>query len=374
MKEEKKNIMKFAVEAIELAQSVLTVSKACAVRTTVSVLECIKISAYNDVLTLLATDGELSIQDKIKADVLEEGEICVPGKTFADFICKLADRTITVSVCEKGIEIKYEDSVSYIQALGVEEFPKLNFDINENNFVVNQKRFKNLVAGTTFCCATDDSRPLLKGCLVEAEGEEITLTALDGYRLAVGKEKLESASGNLKIICPCRTMLEISKMLTGEEENIVVYTAGGMMMIRIGETILTSRLYQGEFINRNSIIPKEFGTRAIVKKADVENSIERASVLIKGDKNNLVIMDVRNGFIRITSNSDMGGVDERVKADIEGKEIKIAMNSKFVYDAVKAIGSEEVVFGFNSAISPFICKEKENEDYLYLILPVRTTY
>lgn len=373
MKEEDKHIMKFAVETTDLSQAVITVSKACATKTIVSVLECIKISAYNDVLTLLATDGELSIQEKIRAEVLEEGEICVPGKTFTDFICKLPDRTITVNTCEKGIEIKYEDSVSYIQALGAEEFPKLNFDINENNFVVNQKKFKDLVARTTFCCATDDSRPLLKGCLVEAEGEEITLTALDGYRLAVGKENLVSASGNLKIICPCRTLLEISKMLTGEEENIAVYTAGGMMMIRIGETILTSRLYQGEFINRHSIIPKEFTTRATVKKADIEDSIGRASVLIKGDKNNLIIMDIKNGAIRITSNSDMGGVDEKVEADIEGKELKIAMNSKFVYDAVKAMGSEEVVFGFNSAIAPFVCTERENKDYLYLILPVRTT-
>ncbi len=365
--------MKFAVGAIDLSQSVMTVSKACATKTTVAVLECIKISAYNDVLTLTATDGEIAIEDKIKADVLEEGEFCVPGRTFSDFILRLSDKDITVSTCEKGIEIKYGDSVSNIQVLPADEFPKMNFDINENHFVINQKKFKDLVAGTAFCCATDESRPILKGCLLETENGFLTITALDGYRLAVGKEEILSASGNLKMICPCRTLQEISKMLVKEEEELTVYTSGGMLMISMGNTVLTSRLYQGDFINRNSIIPKDFSTVVTMKKAEMEEVIGRASVLIKGDKNNLIIMDIKNGEIRITSSSEMGGVDEKVDAQIEGKEIRIAMNSKFVFDAVKAMKGQEVELKLNTPTSPFICEEKENKDYLYLILPVRTT-
>lgn len=365
--------MKFSVDATDLSEAVVTVSKACANKTTVAVLECIKVSAYNDVLTMVATDGEIAIQKKIKAEVLEEGEICVPGKTFSDFICRLTERTITVTTCEKGIKINYENSLSYIQVLPVEEFPDINFDINENNFVMSKEKFKTLVAKTSFCCATDDSRPLLKGCLIETDEKGINFTALDGYRMALGREDIESASGKLRLICPCRTLLEISKMLSSDEGNVTIYTRSGMMMISIDDTILTSRLYQGEFINKNSIIPKQFDTYVKVRKDVLEDSIGRASVLIKGDKNNLIIMDIKNGHIRITSNSDMGGVDEMVEADISGKELKIAMNSKFVYDAIRSINADEVLFSFNSPISPFTCTEKENKDYLYLILPVRTS-
>lgn len=364
--------MKFSVDATDLSDAVVTVSKACANKTTVAVLECIKISAYNDVLTMVATDGEIAIQKKIKAEVMEEGEICVPGKTFSDFICRLTD-AITVTTCDKGIKINYANSLSYIQVLPVEEFPDINFDINENNFVMSKEKFKTLVSKTSFCCATDEARPLLKGCLIETDENSINLTALDGYRMAVGREDIESASGKLRIICPCRTLLEISKMLSSNEGNVTIYTRSGMMMISIDDTILTSRLYQGEFINRNSITPKQFDTCVSVKKDVLEDSIGRASVLIKGDKNNLIIMDIKNGHIRITSNSDMGGVDEVVEASISGKELKIAMNSKFVYDAIKSINAEEVIFSFNSPISPFTCTEKENKDYLYLILPVRTS-
>ncbi len=365
--------MKFAVETTDLSGAVITVSKACATRTTVAVLECIKITAKNDVLTLLATDGELAIEEKLHAEVLEEGEVCVPGKTFTDFICKLSEREIIVNTCEKGVEIKYGDSVSYIQVLSSDDFPELNFNINENNFSIKQKNFKDLIAKTVFCCATDDSRPILKGCLIEADGEKLTATALDGYRLAVGSEEIISSSGKLKVVCPARTLLEISKLLPEDEENLTVYTQSGMMMVKIGATVLTSRLYQGEFINRNSIIPKEFTTEVVIKKSHIEDSIGRASVLIKGDKNNLIIMDIKNDGILITSSSDMGGVNERVAANINGKDIKIAMNSKFVYDAVKAIDDEEVIMNFNSPISPFICTKRDDKDYLYLILPVRTT-
>jgi len=364
--------MKFAVQAVDLASAVLKVSKACANKTTVAVLECIKLSAFNDTLTLLATDGELSIQEKIKVDVIEEGEICVPGKTFTDFVCKLSFRQIVLSTTEKGLKIEYEDSVSYIQYLNAEDFPEIDFNISENNFVMDKKKFKDLIAKTAFCCATDDSRPILKGCLIETEENTVTMTALDGYRLAVGKEETEGCSTNLKIICPCRTLNEISRMLGDDEGSVKIFNQKGMIMVNIENTIITSRLYQGEFINRNAIIPKNFTTIITLAKAEIEECISRATILIRGDKNNLIIMDVKSGEMRITSSSDIGGVDEKLSAGVEGKELKIAMNAKYLYDAVHAIDDEEVVLSFTSPVSPFICTKADSNDYLYLILPVRT--
>lgn len=364
--------MKFAVQAVDLAGAVLKVSKACANKTTVAVLECIKASVYNDTLTLLATDGEIAIQEKLKVDVIEEGEICVPGKTFTDFVCKLSFRQIVLSTTEKGLKIEYEDSVSYIQYLGADDFPEIDFDISENSFVMDKKKFKDLIAKTAFCCATDDSRPILKGCLIETGAGKITVTALDGYRLAVGSEDIGECTAELKIICPCRTLNEISRMLGDDDGAIKIFTQKGMIMVNIENTVMTSRLYQGEFINRNAIIPKNFSTIITLGRAELEECISRATILIRGDKNNLIIMDVKNGEMRITSSSDIGGVDEKLSAGVEGKEIKIAMNAKFLYDAIRAIDDEEVILSFTSPTAPFTCTRADNNDYLYLILPVRT--
>ena len=135
--------MKFICEGLDLSEALLKVSKACAVRTTVPILECIKISAYNDGITLLASDGELSIKKEIKADVMEEGEICVPGKTFTDFVNKLTGENVVFRTGESGLDINYGENYTSLQILPASEFPAVNMDINEQNFIIKNKVFKN---------------------------------------------------------------------------------------------------------------------------------------------------------------------------------------------------------------------------------------
>ena len=154
--------MKFICEGLDLSEALLKVSKACASKTTVAVLECVKVSAYNDVLTLLASDGELSIEKKIKADVLEEGEVCVPGKTFTDFINKLVGTSVSLQTKDSGLEITYGENTTSLQVLPADDFPAIDMNISENNFSIGKKVFKDVIARTVFCCAHDDSRPILK--------------------------------------------------------------------------------------------------------------------------------------------------------------------------------------------------------------------
>lgn len=364
--------MKFICDGLDLSEALLKVSKACAVRTTVAVLECIKISAYNDILTLLASDGELSIQKEIKADVLEEGEICVPGKTFTDFVSKLIGVSITFRTTDNGMEITYGDNSTLIQVLSAKEFPAIDMKVDEDNFVISNTVLKDIINRSIFCCAQDDSRPILKGCLMEISEGEITATALDGFRMAVVKGKVISGSGFLHIVCPARTLSEISKMIADDGE-LTVYVKNGMMMVKIENTTVMSRLYQGEFINYKSITPTEFATNVEVEKSELCESAERASIMIRGDKNNLIILEIKNDGIRITSNSEVGNVAEKVNNKLSGPELKIAMNSKYIMDAAKAIAAEQITIGFNTAVSPFVMRSKEDDGSFYLILPVRTS-
>ena len=155
--------MKFVCSGLTLSEAVNKTSKACAVRTTTPVYECIKIEAASEEVTLLATDGELSIRKSFKAEVFEEGAVCVPGKLFSDFIGKLTDLELTLKTSDKGLEICYGGSGSAIQTLPAEEFPEIDFTIGENSFVMKSGDLKKIIAGTTFCCAQDDSSPILKG-------------------------------------------------------------------------------------------------------------------------------------------------------------------------------------------------------------------
>ena len=368
---EKENAMKLICQGADLSEAVLKVVKACASKTTMPVLECIRLSARNDILSLLATDEEISIEKIIKADVLEEGELCVPGKYFSDFVNKINDVEITLTTCPKGLKIEYEDAVSYMQMLPPDDFPVIDSSISENHFVMEQDAFRELIAKTTFCCAQDDSRPVLKGCLFEIGGGGVVVTSLDGYRMAVCRKPLLSLTEEKRIICPARTLNEIAKMLSGNEGEVKLFLQRGMMLVEVNDTILTSRLYAGEFINRDAIFPKSFNTFVKVRRKDFEESVERAAILVRSDKNNLIILDIKDNYIGITSNSDIGGVSEVVGARVEGPELKIAMNSKYILECARAVNEEFVYIEFNSNVSPFIVHGGEKENCCYLILPVR---
>jgi len=365
--------MKFTCDGLVLSDAAVTVSKACSTKTTNPVLECIKLSAKNDILTLLAYDGEISIEKKIKAEVFEEGDICVNGRFFSEFIGKVSGMNVVIGTGEKGLEIRYGDSQSFMQALPAAEFPAVKDESGDEYFEIRESDLKTLISKTVFCCATDESRPILKGCLLEAKEDKLYATALDGYRMAVSECAAAGATGNVKIVCPARTLTEISRMLEGGDKLLRVRVARNMLAVAVEDTVLTSRLYIGEFVNKSNIFPSSFVTELFVSREELIESVERASVLIKGDKNNLILFDIKGGNILITANSEIGNVSETVKAEMSGKELKIALNGKFIMDALKALDEETVKLSFNSPISPFTLENKNSKESAYLILPVRTT-
>lgn len=364
--------MKAVCEGIELSEAVLKVVKACATKTITPILECIKISAKNDSLILTATDGEISIRKSIKAEIMEEGDVCVPGRYFSDFIKKLEEVQIVLSADGKKMDIIYADSQTDMQILSADDFPRIDTEINENSFKLKTADLKRFISSTSFCCSADDSRPILKGCQIVIEGENIFVTALDGFRLATISGKVISATGNMEIVCPARTLNEIEKMLPDSEEETEIFVQRGMILVSSDNTVLTSRLYNGDFIKKENIIPRAFSTVVKVDKNSLKASIERAAILVRSDKNSLVIFDINADRIEISSNSEIGNVQEPVKAETEGKDIRIAMNSKFIIEAVNALEEDEIQLSFNSNIQPFVCENIENKDKLYLILPVRT--
>ena len=235
---------------------------------------------------------------------------------------------------------------------------------------MQQSSLKKIIAETTFCCAQDDSRPVLKGCLMEF-GEKLEMTALDGYRLAIASAQILAKSGEKSIICPARTLAEISRMLEKDEEEITLYTQGGMLLVQSEGTTVVSRLYQGDFIRKENVVPSNFSTTVTLEKEELIASVERAAILIRGDKNNLVTLEIGTDSVKISSVSDFGNVAEVVKAQIAGMEMTISMNAKYLLDALRALGEERVVLSFNGPVSPFILQNESTKESLYLILPVR---
>lgn len=363
--------MKLICDGLDLYDAVLKVSKALGVKTANPVLEGIKISAFGDTLTLVATDTELTIVKKIKADVLMEGETVVVGKYFVEFAKKLEKEQVELCRLEEGsLQIKYSDSISELQVFPVEGFPKIKTEEDGNFFKVKQSEFKNIVEKTVFACSTDDSRPILKGCLFEITNQVLTAVALDGFRMSVLKKNVV-ASGDFKTVIPSRTLVEISRLLEKDDEEVTVILQKNTLVLEVENTILISRLIEGEFVKYNHILPASFENVVTVSKQALLSSIERASIVSRNDRYNVIKLDITDDIMKVSSKSEVGAVDEKVPVVLKGKDLTVAFNGKFITDFLRISSCDYLNINLNSAIDPCVIKEIGEEEFLYLILPVR---
>lgn len=364
--------MNFRCNGLDLSEAIARVIKATSSKTTAPILEGIKLRTVGDSLILCATDYEISIQKTIRAEVKSEGQAVVPGKLFGEYLRKLTNEQVTCILNEKNqLKVSYTDSEGYIQCMELLEFPAPTFIEKDKYFEISEQSLKSLVNRVIFAVATDDSRPILKGCLLEVQGDNIRAVALDGYRMAIANQKISGATGDFKVIVPAKTLSEISRMIGDSDETIRVYVTDKNLRFEMGSTVVTTRLIEGDFINYKQIIQKNFSTVVTLSSPLFGEALERASVLSRTDRNNLVKFDITEKNITITSNSEYGNIMENINAVTAGDDLLIAFNSKYFIDCLRAINDEFVKLNFTNAINPCIVLPIESEDYLYLISPVR---
>jgi len=365
--------MRFVCDGLDLSDAVLRVVKAASAKSTNPLLEGIKLEAREDYVKLSATDLEISLEKKIRADVRTEGETVVPGKFFAEFVKKLTGEQIELYLSDKHqLKITYTDSEGFLQCMPPDDYPRIARVEAQHSFSIVEKEFKELISRSAFAVATDDTRPVLRGVLLEVDEYQITAVALDGFRIAMVKKPLESNAGKFSVIVPARSLFEISKLMSDNEESIVtVNVAKNYLMAELDSTTLISRLIEGDFIKYRQIIPAEYAGSLTVSRKHLEDGIERASVLSNNPKNNLVKFDIREKLLTLTSNSDIGNIKENIAVSLHGKDVLIAFNARYFSEALRTVNDEFIRFSFNSPVSPCVIRPVEGDEYLFLVLPVR---
>lgn len=366
--------MRLYCEGMDLANAVMTVIKATSTKTTNPILEGIKLKAESDNLILSATDGELAIEKKIHADVKLGGEIVVPGKLFGEFVKKLDSEQIELYLDERNqLNLKYTDSVVHIQCQSAEEFPNIQQIENAQFFEINQADFKDAIDRTVFSVAQDDTRPILKGCLLEEDGRTLTAVALDGFRLAIAKKPVIQSSAQCSIIVPARSLNEISKLLSGDEK-IRVFVQTNYLSLQINGTKIVSRCLgtKDDFINYKQIIPNNFATSVIIAKAQLLNALERASILSHVGGENSVKFMIEGNLMTVSAKSEAGDVTEKITVSLDGEDLLIAFNINFFMDCLRNIAEDYVVLKFNGQVNPcFIVPSNDKDEFTYLVSPIR---
>ncbi|MFZ5353896.1 MAG: DNA polymerase III subunit beta [Bacillota bacterium] len=363
--------MKIITNKSNLLNSINIVQKAVPTKTTLPILEGILFEAKNGKLKLTGTDLEVGIETVIDVDVIVPGKIVLSSKIAGEIVRKLPDSDVEIeAVGNNTVNIKCENSKFKIIGLSAEEFPELPTVKKDNGITLSQNVLRDMIKHTIFAVSTDEIRPILTGVLFEVTGEKVSMVALDGFRMAVKWCSIINDK-DFKAVIPGKSLSEIGKILNDTEETVNIYFSRNQIMAHIGETIIVSRLLEGEFINYKQIIPSEYKIKIKVNTNNLIESCERAALFAKDSSNNMIKFEIIDDNMMIQSNSQNGDVHEEVKIKKDGNDIEIGFNAKYFLDALKVIESEEVEIEFTTNISPSIIKPCDNNGYLYLVLPAR---
>ena len=365
--------MKVICSGGDLSDAVGKVIKAVSARNANPILEGIKLKAEQGTLTLTATDLELAIEKSIVADVKIEGETVVPGRLFSEFVRKLNREQIELSVADGNqLKIRYMQSEGVLQCLNADEYPQIKELSEAQTFYMIKNEFKDLVNKVAFSVSTDESRPILKGVLLEIDNVSVTGVALDGYRLAKCVKPVEKTTAMMSAIVPARCITEIARLVEDTTDPVKISIQRNYMLVDLVHTKITSRLLDGDFINYKQIIPAAFETTVTVPKEQFESGLERAMLLSRSEKNNLVRFDVKEDVLQLSSNSEAGTITEKIPVKITGMDMSIAFNARYYAELLKFVESEYIVIKLTSPSAPCIVVPTDSpEDFIYLILPVR---
>ena len=363
--------MRFSCDTNDLNTSLSIVSRALAVRSPKPILEGILFESCPQGLRLICTDLSLGIETVIPATFTEEGRIVLPGKLLCEIVRKLPGGTCDISVSDRlQATIRCASVRTTITGFDPVEYPELP-QVSGASFSMPQSTLRDMIGRTLFAIAVDESRPILTGCLMEIGKSEMRVVALDGFRLALRKENVQGPDSDVSAVVGGKVLGDIAKILSDSDEEVALCFSRSHVQMNMGATHIVARLLEGEFIRYRQIMPQEWQTRVTVSRADLSSAIDRASLIAREGKSNLVCFKIDGETLDVTSNSENGDMEEKIAVTTEGKDLAIAFNVRYITDVLKALSDDEVYMRFNSNVSPCVICPTEGDSYLYLVLPVR---
>ena len=368
--------MKFICEKEKLLKAINSVVKGVASKTTMPILEGILIQTNDNEIKLTTYDLEIGIEYIIESTIEEQGSTVVNAVMFSEIIRKLPDTEISITLNENNLlVIECEGSLYKLATMNPEEFPELPKINIENSIKLDQKILKSMVRKTIFAVSMEENRPVFTGCLFEIINNKINVVAVDGFRLAWASSFLEKQSNNFKAVIPGKTLNEINKIVTDSFEPIKIGVSKNQALFQMENCKIVTRLLDGEFLNYSSVIPKNWETRIRVNRRDLQECFERISLIsasiAEKEKKYPVKTKIEVGKITISCTNQTGDAKEELYLETQGKELEAGFNPKYFLDALKVIEDEEIFIDFGTSVSPSVIRPIENEDYTYMILPIR---
>ncbi len=365
--------MRIICNKSELQKNANIAAKAVAQKSPVYLLEGIRIEAIDQQLTLYGSDGTMSIKCINPANVVEPGDVVLPARLFCEILAKFEDCDICIFTEGSNVILECGHSKTTLCYMSAEQYPAFPKFDTVNGIHIYSKQLVSMIDQTVFATSVSEEKPILTGLLIELGGSSLKMVALDGYRLAIRKEMLGVDHPEKEVVVPSKSMREVARIIPDDETTIKVYTTENMVGIVCESIEIVTRVLQGDYVKYKSILPTEFMTRVIVSRQSFFNSLERASILARQSKTNLVNLSIDGSTMTITSDSEVGKAREEVDIRLTGKNLNIAFNARYLLDVLKEAADDEIVMDFNTNISPCVIRPVAGDSYLYLVLPVKTS-
>ena len=380
--------MKISCLQENLAKGLATVGRAVATRSTLPVLSNILLETDEGRLRLAATNLEIGINCWIGAKVEEEGSTTVPARLLTEFVNSLPPGQIDMELTERTQTLnlkcaRYEANIKGISASEFPDVPTAESIGGQNNLHLEAEAFRRMIDQVVFAAATDESRPILTGVLAQFHQGGLTLAAADGFRLSVTSADvgadLDSA---ISAIIPARALAELSR-ISGEQEDpieLILTPQRNQILFHLSHTDLVSQLIDGKFPDYNQIVPKSHSTRSTVNTQELLKSV-KVAFLFARDAANIIRFrvvpgsELAPGQIVITGTSaEFGDNVSEIDANIEGEDIEIAFNARYMIDALSVVGTPEVSLDTSNPSSPGVIRPLGGDDYLCVIMPMHITH
>ncbi len=364
--------MKFSCEKNELMAAINTASRAVTGKSSMPLLEGLLLNAENNILTITGYDLSMGIRTTAPAEIVEPGKIVLNAKLLSDIVRKLPQDTIYLETDDKLLTtIKCGRSIFDLVATEADEYPSLAEVSEQTGFSIPQNILKSMISETIFSISDNASKPILTGCLFELEDDNLNIAAVDGYRLSVRREKLDTMAGNISFVVPGASLKEIEHILTEEDGAVDIFPDKKNILFRIGDTTLITRLLEGEFLNYRAAIPAQFSSEIKVGRQELITAIERVSLIVNEKLKNPVRLTFRASCIQLTCVTAIGKSYDECTFEGNMDELEIGFNNRYLLDALRAAKDDTLTLRLQKSLNPMLIVPPEGEKYTYMVLPVR---
>jgi DNA polymerase-3 subunit beta len=366
--------MRFKCEKMDLVDALSKAERALPSRAVVPITEGIKVTGDNGQVKLAATDINLRIESVVEgADVIENGDAVLDGRLLISLAKSLPDQqSVLFNTAGHELTIKSGSSEITLSTMQASDFPPAHAVDGNKSFVVNSSVLRDMIQQTIFAVSEYAGREILTGEHFRLQDGLLTLTALDGYRVARRQEKIQTDLA-FEAVIPFKALKELARILP--DDDVEVRIGDKFIAFDAAGTTLTAQLLSGQFFDCDAIISsavKNLRTTVVVKKDDTAAAVKRALILVKAEKLSAVRFAVDKDKIIMTAQNSTGKAIDEIAAAIQGQSLEIAFNGKYLSDCMDAVDAEEITFSFGDSVDPFIIQPTDNPDSgLYLILPVR---